>query len=76
MSYTQRIMYMIVFAIAMFIAMIVLVTLWYRTVKLTAWKRQMSEDMLENLGESRINEITKMMWRQNIFGSTLDFSNS
>jgi hypothetical protein len=66
-------MYMIVFAIAMFIAMIVLV---YRTVKLTAWKRQMSEDMLENLGERRINQITKMMWRQNIFGSTLDFCNS
>jgi len=76
MSYTQRIMYMIVFAIAMFIAMIVLVTLWYRTVKLTAWKRQMSKEILENLDESRINEITKMMSRQNIFGSTLDFSNS
>jgi hypothetical protein len=69
-------MYMIVFAIAMFIAMIVLVTLWYRTVKLTAWKRQMSKEILENLDESRINEITKMMSRQNIFGSTLDFSNS
>lgn len=76
MSYTQRIMYMIVFAIAMFIAMIVLVTLWYRTVKLTAWKRLMSKEILENLDESRINEITKMMRRQNIFGSTLDFSNS
>jgi hypothetical protein len=66
-------MYMIVFAIAMFIAMIVLV---YRTVKLTAWKRQMSKEILENLDERRINEITKMMSRQNIFGSTLDFSNS
>jgi hypothetical protein len=69
-------MYMIVLAIAMFIAMIVLVTLWYRTVKLTAWKRQMSKEILENLDESRINEITKMMWRQNISGSTLDFCNS
>ena len=76
MSYTQRIMYMIVFAIAMFIAMIVLMTLWYRTVKLTAWKRQMSKEILENLDERRINEITKMMSRQNIFGSTLDFSDS
>ena len=75
-SYTQRIMYMIVFAMAMFIAMIVLVTLWYRTVKLTVWKRQMSEEMIENLGERRTNEISKMMWRQNIFGSTLDFSGS
>jgi hypothetical protein len=69
-------MYMIVFAIAMFIAMIVLMTLWYRTVKLTAWKRQMSKEILENLDERRINEITKMMSRQNIFGSTLDFSDS
>jgi hypothetical protein len=66
-------MYMIVFAIAMFIAMIVLV---YRTVKLITWKRQMSKEILENLDESRINEIDKMMLRQNIFESTLDFSNS
>jgi len=53
-----------------------MIVLVYRTVKLTAWKRQMSKEILENLDERRINEITKMMSRQNIFGSTLDFSNS
>ena len=67
---------MVVVAIAMNIAVLVIVTLWYKTAKLTAWKRQVSKEILENLDESRINKITKMMWRQNIFGSTLDFSGS
>jgi len=69
-------MYMVVVAIAMNIAMFVIVTLWYKTAKLTAWKRQVSKEILENLDEGRINKITKMMWRQKIFGSTLDFSGS
>ena len=67
---------MVVVAIAMNIAVFVIVTLWYKTAKLTAWKRQVSKEILENLDEGRINKITKMMWRQNIFGSTLDFSGS
>jgi hypothetical protein len=67
---------MAVVAIAMNIAVFVIVTLWYKTAKLTAWKRQVSKEILENLDEGRINKITKMMWRQNIFGSTLDFSGS
>jgi hypothetical protein len=44
--------------------------------KLTAWKRQVSTEILENLDEYRTNAIAKMMWRQKIFGSTLDFSDS
>ena len=69
-------MYVIVFGTTMFVIVMVIMLLWYRTAKLTAWKRQVSKEILENLDESRINKITKMMWRQNIFGSTLDFSGS
>ena len=69
-------MYVIVFGTTMFVIVMVIMLLWYWTAKLTAWKRQVSKEILENLDESRINKITKMMWRQNIFGSTLDFSGS
>ena len=69
-------MYVIVFGTTMFVIVMVILLLGYRTAKLTAWKRQVSKEILENLDESRINKITKMMWRQNIFGSTLDFSGS
>ena len=69
-------MYVIVFGTTMFVIVMVIMWLWYRTAKLTAWKRQVSKEILENLDERRINDITKMMWRQKIFGSTLDFSNS
>ena len=69
-------MYVIVFGTTMFVIVMVIMWLWYRTAKLTAWKRQVSKEILENLDESRTNKITKMMWRQKIFGSTLDFSGS
>jgi hypothetical protein len=44
--------------------------------KITAWKRQVSREILENLDEHRTNAIAKMMWHQKIFESTLDFSGS
>lgn len=69
-------MYVIVFGTTMFVIVMVIMLLWYRTAKLTAWKRQVSKEILENLDEWRTDRITKMMWRQNIFGSTLDFSGS
>ena len=69
-------MYVIVFGTTMFVIVMVILLLGYRTAKLTAWKRQVSKEILENLDEWRTDRITKMMWRQNIFGSTLDFSGS
>lgn len=73
-------MYVIVFGVTMFVIVLVIMLLGYRTVKLTAWKRHVSKEVLENLDEGRVKKITKMMRRQNIFGptlgSTLDFQNS
>ena len=67
---------MIVFGITTFVVVMLITRLWYRTTKLTAWKRQVSKEILENLDEYRTNAIAKMMWRQKVFGSTLDFSGS
>jgi hypothetical protein len=69
-------MYVFVFGSTLVVIVMLITRLWYRTAKLTAWKRQVSKEILENLDEDRTNAIAKMMWRQEIFGSTLDFSGS
>ena len=73
-------MYVIVFGTTMFVIVMVILLLGYRTAKLTAWERHVSKEFLEKLDKDRVKEITKMMRRQNIFGSTLgstlDFHNS
>ena len=70
-------MYVIVFGVTIFVIVMLIVV---RTAQLTAWKRHVSKEILENLDEGRVKTITKMMRRQNIFGSTLgstlDFQNS
>jgi hypothetical protein len=69
-------MYVFVFGVTLVVIVMLIMSLWYRTVKLTAWKKLVSPNVLLNLSEFDQRTITRLMQRPGNDGTNLDFSDS